>query len=186
MSRLILCGLCALTFLGSCISQSQPLEEHLYRAPLPALSGEAVPGTKPLRFDRLQSPSFLSSSMVWRVSETELASDAENSWAPHPVEELEGRLRDLLFSRLGFRESLAVGDPLLSIRILTMEGDTEDRGSARVELVADYWAVDGTQHRERFTAVEPLTRLGPDALARGMGVAIARVSDELAAWIASR
>ena len=186
MPKILFSALGALILFASCISRSEPVEEHLFSAPLPELAGEAVPGTKPLRFDRLQAPSFVSTSMLWRVSETELASDAGSTWAPHPVQVLEVRLRDLLFSRLGFRESLTIGDPLLSVRVLAMEGVVDERSSARVELVADYWSADGTQHRERFVEVEPLERRDADALARGMGAAIARASEQLTRWVSSR
>jgi ABC-type uncharacterized transport system auxiliary subunit len=186
MSRLRFGALCVLPLLASCISQSEPLDVHYYGAPLPALAGEAIPGTKPLRFDRLRAPAFLTSEMVWRVSETELAGDEGSLWAPHPADVLEERLRDLLFSRLGYRESLSVADPLLSVRVLAMEGELDGGGRARVELVADFWTADGVQHRERFSAVEELERRDSDALARGMGLAITRVSDQLAQWLVSR
>jgi ABC-type uncharacterized transport system auxiliary subunit len=178
-----LLSLVALTFLASCLSQKDPQAVHYFAAPQTELAGEAVPGTKPLRFDRIQSPPLLSTKMLWRVSENELAPDDLNSWALHPADMLEIRVRDLLFSRQGYRESLDPLDALLSVRVLTMEGVAFGDPSAHVLLVADFWSPGSGQHRKRFEVSEAIDSLEANDLASGMTKAIERVSAELVDWV---
>ncbi len=183
-----LVGLLTLTLLSGCLSKSEPLQEHFFTLPLPKLEGLAVPGERPLRFDRVSSPPLLSNQMVWRVGKTELMLDDLNAWALHPAEVLEQRLRDLLFSREGFRESLSGHDPLLSVRVVSIEGEggAPPEGNARIELVADYFTSDGLQHRERFVELEPLPSLDPVGLSHAMGAAMDRSTSRLVAWVVAR
>lgn len=173
----------ALTLLTGCLSKGPTVEVNHYTLPLAELEGAPRTGTQPLRFDRVQSPPLLTRAMVWRVSETRVAPDEENDWAVHPADVLELRLRDLLFSRGGYAETLDVGAPLLGVRVLAMEGDATAANVARVRLVADLWGSEGQHDRRHFEATAALASRSPEALAEALAHAVEDVSVALVEWV---
>lgn len=173
-----------LVLLG-CLSKSPPIEQDYYTLPLTALAGESRAGTTPLRLERVEAPPMITREHLWRTGANEVALDEGSAWAVHPADVLELRLRDLLFAREGFAESLASGTPQLAVRVLVMEGDATAARVARVELVADLWLANGTQYRRHFLAEAPLDDLTAGALAVAMGRAVEQTSAELATWVAA-
>ena len=175
---------CLLT--AGCLSKGPTVVVNHYTLPLAELEGSPRTGTQALRFDRVQAPPVLTRSMVWRVSETQVVADEESEWAVHPADALELRLRDLLFSRGGYAESLEYSAPLLSVRVVLMEGDATAASVARVHFVADLWGGEGEHHRRHFVAEEPIEGRSPEILAVAMARAIESSSAELVAWVDAR
>ncbi len=177
-------GLLALLLTSACISKSTPQEMRYFIPPLPSLDGQAVVGEQGLRLDRIPNPTILGQGMVWRLSETEFATDESNLWRVVPSEQLEQRLRDVLYSRSGFRETALSSAPRLRLQILYLHGDLTRKASAHLTVVADLWTLEGRkQHREQFTSEVTLVTRDAAGFAYAAAEAMDSVVGQVSSWV---
>lgn len=187
MKRVLILSLLLFTPLSGCLSKEPALVFHEYRPELTKVSGQESPGTRPLFFKGVSHPPELGHAMVWRITDTELATDELSRWARRPSELIEERLKDLLFGVGDFRESASAGSPVLQVQLVVFEGDTSGPESlASIELIVELNDGNDLHHRTRLRAEEPLAGDGPADLARGMGLAISSLTDRCAVWLRSR
>ena len=177
---LLLVGL----FVG-CLSTSEPAPVHFFQPELEPFAERAIPGTRPLRFDRVQAPVYIHPGMVWRLAGGELAMDPVNLWVENPAELFEQRLRDHFFAAGGFRESFQAQDPRLTVQIVALEGvaTSSTPGTARLELILDLAAPGPLGHRFRLTEEETLSSREPEDLATAMGVVLSRAAVRVGEWV---
>ena len=137
---------------------------------------------------RVVGPTHLEEAMSWRLSEIEVAFDDHHHWVAVPPRLVDDALESALFVQGPFREVEDRDAARLDVQLVAFEGVRVAPMRARVAVVAALRpppTIDGGSAKltRRFEAEETLAASTPEALAEGMGAALASLLAELVAWL---
>jgi ABC-type uncharacterized transport system auxiliary subunit len=119
--------------------------------------------------------------MVWRLSDVELFIEEQENWGASPTELVTSALESALFETGSFFTATELAAPTLSLDIKAFEGSYGSPDTARLEVFAVHDTGEVVRQR-MFSASSPLESRDAEELARGMGLALHKLCEELREW----
>lgn len=177
-------ALTALSLLTGCLSQNPPLPTRYFEPERSRGERDATWPGRPVQAIHASAPSHLRDRMAWRISAVEMAFDDTHRWVAEPAAMVEDALRAELHERGGFSPAATTKDNVLEVIVDSFEGRLNEPRIARIELQARFH----TENRQstllrRFHAEAPLADTGPEALARGIGIALREAAGDILDWV---
>lgn len=178
-----------LLVLPACLGSGDAPEMRYFRPVAVAESSPAAaraPAGWPMHLDPVTAAGHVGEEVAWQADGVEYGFYRDRSWTESPAHFVEEALRVELYERQGFALPLDAKFAKLTVEVIAFEEVRVPRHEARVALRAVLRHADGDPARmRRFESAQPLQDEDPAALARGVGVAMHQVIDDLAVWLRS-
>ncbi|GJM21825.1 MAG: hypothetical protein DHS20C15_17400 [Planctomycetota bacterium] len=154
-----------------------------FEPPLAAIPLANAPGARVphLRVRGTRASAHLDTHMVYRLSSVESGQHPTRRWTQPPAYYVDLALGAALFESGRFRRSVGSGEALLSVELLAFEELRDGDGGARVELRAVLEDSHGFALLERRYEASVDAALGPDEVARALGLLLSSEVGKLAA-----
>jgi len=146
----------------------------------PVTRAEGVESPR-LRLRATRGSAHLDTRMAYRLSEVEAGHHDEWRWTEAPARFADLALAAAFFESGRFRRSVGSSEPVLSVELLGFEELRDADGGARVELRALLEDGDGYSLFERRYAASVDQALGPEEIARALGLLLSSQAAALAA-----
>lgn len=170
--------------LGACslVPDAPPPVRHfeppITAEPVQRRTGAELPR---LRLRATRGSAHLDTRLAYRLSEVETGHHEGRRWTETPARYVDLALAAAFFESGRFRRSVGSSEPVLSIELLAFEELRDGDGGARVEFRALLEGRDGHSIFERRYAAEVDAAVGPEQVARALGLLLCAEAAALAA-----